>query len=205
MAYKRPIGITVDQLHRIGPPDRVNLGIFNLGQLGPNLTVTSNAISISASRHLVSASGNANQRQLHTINGGQDGDVIVLQPNPSSSPFTIKTSIGNIITAGDFLITPTSRSSITLMYDGVRWIELARSSNLTYTPITIPFSQNGAGEFYWVTSANIANINSWNTQLVEVNNVAYTNVYSNTLPPKINGNYYIHYVANVSYAHFQAN
>jgi hypothetical protein len=205
MAYKKPLGVTADQVHRIGSPDRVDLGIFNIGPLGANLAVLSNAVTVSSSRHLLSASGTESQRQLHTINGGVNGDVIVLQPHPSSSTFTIKTAVGNIVAAGDFIITPASKSSITLMFDGSNWIELARSGNLTYTPITIPFVHNGAGEFYWVTSANIANINSWNAQMVKINNVTVTNTYTSTLPPKINGNYYIYFVANVSYAHFEAN
>lgn len=70
---------------------------------------------------------------------------------------------------------------------------------------TLPKTQNGVGEFCWVTSGNISFVNSWNAQLIEINGVNYTNKWSNTLPPRINGNYYIHYVANVSWAHFEAN
>jgi hypothetical protein len=70
---------------------------------------------------------------------------------------------------------------------------------------TVPFVQNGAGEFCFVTSGNISFINSWNTQLIEVNGVVMTNQWSNAMPPRINGNYYIHYVATVSWAHLEVN
>jgi|GEM_PF-47825 len=75
----------------------------------------------------------------------------------------------------------------------------------TPTPITLPFAQNGAGEFCWVTSGNISFVNSWNAQLIEINGVNFTNKWSNALPARINGNYYIHYVSTVSWAHFEAN
>lgn len=71
------------------------------------------------------------------------------------------------------------------------------------TTITLPFSQNGTGEFCWVTSGTVNFINSWNTQLIEVNGVAFTNKWSNSLPPRINGNYYIHYIGAFAWSHFE--
>lgn len=73
------------------------------------------------------------------------------------------------------------------------------------TAIALPFTQNGVGEFCWVTSGNITFINSWNIQLLEVNGVAFTNKWASSLPPRINGNYYIHYISTVPWAHFEAN
>jgi|GEM_PF-1434961 len=76
----------------------------------------------------------------------------------------------------------------------------------TPTPISLPFARDGVGDFCFVTSGNINFINSWNMQLVEINGVAFTNKWANTgsLPPRIGGNYYIHYVSTVSYGHFEA-
>jgi|GEM_PF-108982 len=73
------------------------------------------------------------------------------------------------------------------------------------TAVTLPFTQNGAGEFCFVTSGNVTFINSWNAQLIEINGVAFTNVWSNNLPAPINGNYYIHYVSTTPWAHFEMN
>lgn len=70
---------------------------------------------------------------------------------------------------------------------------------------TVPFTQNGVGEFCWVTSGDISFINSWNVQLLEINGVDFTNKWANSFPARINGNYYIHYVSNVGWAHFEAN
>lgn len=68
---------------------------------------------------------------------------------------------------------------------------------------TLPLTRNGAGEFCFVVSGNVSFINSWNMQLIEVNGVDFTNKWANALPPRINGNYYIRYVANVAWAHLE--
>jgi uncharacterized protein YjdB len=72
------------------------------------------------------------------------------------------------------------------------------------TAISIPFSQDGAGDYCFVTSQSIAYINSWNMDLVEINGVDYTNVWSNSFPATINGNYYIHYIGSFPWSHFEA-
>jgi uncharacterized protein YjdB len=69
--------------------------------------------------------------------------------------------------------------------------------------IPLPFAQNGAGEFCWVTSGNITSINNWSVQSLDINGVSYANQFATAMPPRINGSYYIHYVAGLSYAHFE--
>jgi endo-1,4-beta-xylanase len=73
------------------------------------------------------------------------------------------------------------------------------------SPVTIslPFAQNGAGEFCWFTTGTVNHVNSWNTQLVEINGVSFTNRWSNSMPPRVNGGYQIHYLASVPWAHFE--
>lgn len=75
----------------------------------------------------------------------------------------------------------------------------------TPTPITLSFAKDGVGEFCYVTSGNINFINSWNMQLVEVNGVAFTNRWSNSLPAKVNGTYVIHYVGTFPWSHLEIN
>ena len=60
------------------------------------------------------------------------------------------------------------------------------------TAAALPLAIDGAGEFCRVTSGDIGNINSWNTQLVEINGEDFTNTWSNRMPEKIDGNYTIH-------------
>lgn len=69
--------------------------------------------------------------------------------------------------------------------------------------VSLPFVHDGAGEFCFVTSSTVSYINSWNTQKVEVNGVPFTNLWSDRLPPRISGNYHIHYIATVPCAHLE--
>jgi glucuronoarabinoxylan endo-1,4-beta-xylanase len=71
------------------------------------------------------------------------------------------------------------------------------------TQISLPFAQNGAGEFCFFTSGDVIYINSWNMDLVEVNGVDFTNVWAGSLPARVDGGYYIRYSASVSWAHFE--
>lgn len=72
------------------------------------------------------------------------------------------------------------------------------------TTISLPYSQNGAGEYCWVTSNNIGYVNSWNMAEVNINGQDYTNQWANSFPAKINGNYYIYYRGNYPWSHFEA-
>jgi glucuronoarabinoxylan endo-1,4-beta-xylanase len=71
--------------------------------------------------------------------------------------------------------------------------------------VSLPHAHNGAGEFCWVTSGDISSVNSWGTQAVEINSADYKNTWSSKMPARINGQYYIHYLATASWAHFEAN
>ena len=69
--------------------------------------------------------------------------------------------------------------------------------------ISLPLVKEGVGEFCLVTSGDISYVNSWNMQTLEINGVSYANKFSATLPAKIDGYYYIHYVGALSYAHVE--
>lgn len=70
-------------------------------------------------------------------------------------------------------------------------------------PIPLPLVQNGIGEFCWVTGGTIDSLNCWNVQAVEINGVSFANQFSTAFPPRINGNYYIHYRADDHFAHLE--
>jgi endoglucanase len=73
------------------------------------------------------------------------------------------------------------------------------------TAATLPLVIDGAGEFCRVTSGDISNVNSWNMQRVEINGVDYTNTWSNQMPDRIDGNYYIDYLGQYSWSHLEVN
>ncbi|NME71894.1 PKD domain-containing protein [Flammeovirga aprica] len=70
------------------------------------------------------------------------------------------------------------------------------------TPISVPFVQNGAGDFCWVATESFPIINSWNVELLEINGVDFTNKYSQDIPPAINGEWVIRYVGLFGWSHF---
>lgn len=73
----------------------------------------------------------------------------------------------------------------------------------SYTSVTIPFSQDGSGDYCWVTSGTINYVNSWNLEALEINGTDFTNTWSSSMPATIDGNYYIHYSGNFAWSHFE--
>lgn len=69
--------------------------------------------------------------------------------------------------------------------------------------VALPLTINGTGEYCRLTSGDITYINSWGMALVEINGQDYTNTWSNQMPDKINGNYYIYVVGNFPWSHLQ--
>jgi len=50
----------------------------------------------------------------------------------------------------------------------------------------------------------MAYVNSWNMSLVEINGVDFTNVWSNNMPAPIDGKWYIHFMGQYAWSHFEA-
>lgn len=72
-------------------------------------------------------------------------------------------------------------------------------------PATLPLVLDGEGDFCRVTSGDISNVSSWNMQRVEINGVDFTNSWSDQMPSRIDGNYYIHYVGQYAWSHLEVN
>jgi hypothetical protein len=73
------------------------------------------------------------------------------------------------------------------------------------TTVSVPFTQDGAGEFCWATTASINYINSWNLASLTVNGVDFTNTWAGgaSLPAKIDGKYNIQCTALYGWSHFE--
>jgi len=73
------------------------------------------------------------------------------------------------------------------------------------TPISVPFSKDGAGTFCWQTTTLCDHINSWNiTNTLSINGTEYKNqfVFSSSIPP-LNGVYTITYESTYFGGHFE--
>jgi len=94
-----------------------------------SLAIASNQVTISQSWHKLVATAGAQNRRLEIINGGETGDVLILQRDPSSTEIALVVDgAGNILSAGNFGM-DSNRDSITLLFDGANWIELSRSNS----------------------------------------------------------------------------
>ncbi len=93
------------------------------------LTVVSGAITVTQKRHKLETEGQAASGTLSTINGGADGDILILRLLSSSRAVTVDTA-GNIaMTSGSFSMA-TATATHALMYNGdtSKWNEISRSS-----------------------------------------------------------------------------
>ena len=104
---------------------------FNATSSGPEVTIASNAITISSSYVRVDTEGDASTDDLDTINGGKIGQLLILRARNSSRTVVVKDA-GNLDIEGDFTMNH-SRDCIVLLCidDGGSndFIEIARSNN----------------------------------------------------------------------------
>jgi len=85
-------------------------------------------------------------------------------------------------------------------------------SSVQYTEISIPFTKDGAGEFYWKTKGFSTTqndyshyVNSWNLDILEINGTSYVNKWVPTfqIPASSDGYWYIHYKGSYSWSHLE--
>ncbi|MEX0827565.1 MAG: hypothetical protein WD005_01295 [Haliea sp.] len=104
--------------------------MLNLGTAGGSaLAIVTNAITVTRTFNRLTASGTQAQRSLRTINGGSEGDLIILRKDAASpGGVIIDDNQGNIQSAGDFTLT-SPFDLIALLFHGTHWCELCRSNN----------------------------------------------------------------------------
>ena len=92
------------------------------------LTISSGAITVTGCFHSVDTESDAGTDDLATINGGEEGQILVLTANNAARSVVVKDGTGNIKSAGDFTL-DNSEDTIALIYTGSAWLELTRSNN----------------------------------------------------------------------------
>lgn len=161
----------------------------------------------------ISSGGNPNQFSLSTNTSGS-GSVSLNPTGGNYDAGTIVTATATAAAGWHFVswsgdasgtsavtnVTMNANKSITAVFEE----DGNGGSCDSPSPVAVSFSHTGSGEFCWVTSDNISYINSWNTDFLEINGVDYTNTWSNNLPARVNGNYYIHFKGSLGWSHFEA-
>lgn len=102
-------------------------GFLNIPSSG-DLTINAGVITATGSAHRVDTQGGAATDDLDTINGGSDGDILILQTVSSARDVTVKDATGNLRLAGDFVMTNVN-DRLMLRLSGSNWVELCRSDN----------------------------------------------------------------------------
>ena len=93
------------------------------------LTIASGAITVTQGYHAVDTEGNAAADDLDSITAGSGitaGAKVVFRAEDVSRVVTLKDGTGNLLLNGDCALSATDRT-ITLIYDGTNWREIARS------------------------------------------------------------------------------
>jgi hypothetical protein len=101
--------------------------MLNLGT-ATELTIATGVITATRSYHLVDTELDAASDDLDTINGGTEGDILVLRPANAARTVVLKDGADNLLLAGDFSL-DANADVIVLLFIGGFWVELTRSNN----------------------------------------------------------------------------
>ena len=129
-SYYSVVNPTTSNTLIMSPDEGVSTTKLSITRTAGTLTIASGVITATDSVHLVDTEGGAGTDDLVTINGGANGNVLVLRTVSHSRDVTLKDSTGNLYLAGDFTLLR-REDSITLKFDELLsgWVELSRSTN----------------------------------------------------------------------------
>jgi endoglucanase len=137
-----------------------------------------------------------------------DGDVLTYEWEIDGNVYSGATVEVTLDEAGSYTAILTVTDACETTSTNNVTIEVAEGPDPVFcenpTSISIPFSQDGTGDYCWVTTTEIAYVNSWNLDMLLINGVDYTNTWSNNLPPAENGEWIIEYSSSVGWGHFEA-
>ncbi len=110
--------------------DPINYLKTNIGlDAAIELTISGGVVAKTKAYHKIDTEADGSPDALDTINGGSEGDILVIRAEHTDRTITV-TDDGNITLAGaaDFSMDSTN-DTMMLIYDGAKWLELSRSNN----------------------------------------------------------------------------
>lgn len=116
------------------PADGVVLGPFGSPESlvtfapGGELTIESGQITVTHSYHTVDTESNAASDDLTTINGGSEGDLLLIRAADDARTIVAKDGTGNLRLSSDFSLDH-SADTLTLLRGSSFWWEISRSDN----------------------------------------------------------------------------
>jgi len=90
------------------------------------LTIASDTVTVTRTRHLIDTEGSAASDELVTINGGVEGDLLILQSVDAARVVVVRHNVGNIhLFAGLDVSLTHPQQALILLWDGTRWCQMA--------------------------------------------------------------------------------
>ncbi len=107
----------------------VKVGAFLGLGVATELTISGGVITATRSYHLVDTQDDAGSDELDTINGGTEGDILVIEADNATRTVIAKDATGNMRLAGDFSMDSNNDRLTLLFTSNDTWVELSRSNN----------------------------------------------------------------------------
>lgn len=101
--------------------DNLNYLKDNVGLGTPTeLTIDTGVVTKTKAYHTIDTEGDGSPDDLDTINGGTEGDIIIVRAEHTDRTVIVKNATGNIILAADVTLDDTNKH-LMLIYDGTNW------------------------------------------------------------------------------------
>jgi hypothetical protein len=120
----KPLVIKSGQIEQQQAGDGLKL---NLGPAAP-LTIVGGAVTIIGSYHEIDTEGAASSDNLDVINGGVEGDILILRAVNDGRTVVVRDNQGNCRLTSNCSLNH-SHDTLTLLFNGSVWLELTRSNN----------------------------------------------------------------------------
>lgn len=140
----------------------------------PTLTIAGGIVTVAKGYNAVDTEAAAATDDLDTITPGTnvgEGSVIILRAANVARVVTLKDGTGNLLLNGDYALSATDRT-ITLVYNGTNWSEVARSVNATAGATVQTITSTGTQNDYAVTAARSLILRCNNATLLTFNGFA---------------------------------
>ena len=103
-------------------------GFLNFGA-PTEITISSGTVTATRTYHTVDTESDAASDDLDTINGGSNGDLLIIGSADSTRDVVCKDATGNLRLDGDFTLSSVN-DKIVLIYRAGVWDEISRSDNV---------------------------------------------------------------------------
>lgn len=124
MPAKKALILNTDSIEQCSPPDFIDNWHLNLGEIG--LVYIDNGTITPVKSYTGALPGTVPPtNQIHTINGGEEGSIVVLRCQSAS----IIDNTGNLRIAGNFTMNHPNDTLTLLKTSSGTWLEIARANN----------------------------------------------------------------------------